>query len=295
MGRGFSARTSRRCTAAGAHRATGSFLPVERALYRFGGVDPGREQQWPVYALSLLAFSAVSVFGLYLLQRIQGVLPLNPTDVDGVPPALAFNTAVSFVTNTNWQNYGGEGTMSHLTQMAGLTVQNFVSAAVGISVAIAFVRGLVRRQSETIGNFWVDLVRTTTRVLLPLAFVVALLLVSQGVVQTLRGPATAQTLEGASQEIYRAPVASQEAIKELGTNGGGIANANSAHPFENPTGVHELRRVAGDPVDPVRAHLCVRPVGRAASVRAGRSSRRCSRSGSARPRSPRPSKSTATR
>ena len=247
----------------GGGRAPGDrvFLPVERALYRFGGVDPGREQQWPVYALSLLAFSAVSVFGLYLLQRIQGVLPLNPTEVDGVSPALAFNTAVSFVTNTNWQNYGGEGTMSHLTQMAGLTVQNFVSAAVGISVAIAFVRGLVRRQSETIGNFWVDLVRTTTRVLLPLAFVVALLLVSQGVVQTLRGPATAQTLEGASQEIYRAPVASQEAIKELGTNGGGIANANSAHPFENPTGVHELRRVAGDPADPVRAHLCVRSVG----------------------------------
>ena len=199
-----------------------------------------REQQWPVYALSLLAFSAVSVFGLYLLQRIQGALPLNPTDVDGVPPALAFNTAVSFVTNTNWQNYGGEGTMSHLTQMAGLTVQNFVSAAVGISVAIAFVRGLVRRQSETIGNFWVDLVRTTTRVLLPLAFVVALLLVSQGVVQTVRGPATAQTLEGASQQIYRAPVASQEAIKEVGTNGGGIANANSAHPFENPTGFTNL-------------------------------------------------------
>ena len=151
--------------------------------------------------------------------------------------------------------------MSHLTQMAGLTVQNFVSAAVGISVAIAFVRGLVRRQSETIGNFWVDLVRTTTRVLLPLAFVVALLLVSQGVVQTLRGPATAQTLEGATQEIYRAPVASQEAIKELGTNGGGIANANSAHPFENPTGVHQLRRDAGDPADPVRAHLRVRPDG----------------------------------
>ena len=173
----------------GGGRAPGDrvFLPVERALYRFGGVDPGREQQWPVYALSLLAFSAVSVVGLYVLQRVQGVLPLNPTDVDGVPPALAFNTAVSFVTNTNWQNYGGEGTMSHLTQMAGLTVQNFVSAAVGISVAIALVRGLVRRQSETIGNFWVDLVRTTTRVLLPLAFVVALLLVSQGVVQTLRG------------------------------------------------------------------------------------------------------------
>jgi potassium-transporting ATPase potassium-binding subunit len=212
------------------------FAPVERLLYRLGGIDPRREQPWTLYALSLLAFSAVSVVGLYLLQRVQGVLPLNPTGVGDVPPALAFNTAVSFVTNTNWQNYGGESTMSHLTQMAGLTVQNFVSASVGIAVAVALIRGLTRRRSETIGNFWVDLVRTTTRVLLPLAFVIAVLLASQGVVQSLRGPAGATTLEGATQEIYRAPVASQEAIKELGTNGGGIANANSAHPFENPTG-----------------------------------------------------------
>ena len=165
----------------------------------------------------------------------QGALLLNPTDVDGVPAALAFNTASSFVTNTNWQNYGGESTMSHLTQMAGLTVQNFVSAAVGIAVAVALVRGLVRRRSSTIGNFWVDLTRITVRVLLPFSTVIALLLASQGVVQSLRGPAEAQTLEGATQSIYRAPVASQEAIKELGTNGGGIANANSAHPFENPT------------------------------------------------------------
>ena len=226
----------------GGGRAPGDrvFLPIERALYRLAGVDPEREQPWTVYALSLLAFSGLSVVGLYLLQRVQGALPLNPADVEGVPPALAFNTAVSFVTNTNWQNYGGEATMSHLTQMVGLTVQNFVSAAVGIAVAIALVRGLVRRQAETIGNFWADLVRTTTRVLLPLAFVVALLLVSQGVVQTLRGPATAATLEGATQEIYRAPIASQEAIKEVGTNGGGIANANSAHPFENPTGFTNL-------------------------------------------------------
>jgi K+-transporting ATPase ATPase A chain len=216
------------------------FLPVERGIYRLLGVDPSREQRWNVYALSLLSFSVVSIVGLYLLQRIQGALFLNPTDVVGVPPALAFNTAASFATNTNWQNYGGESTMSHLTQMAGLTVQNFVSAAVGIAVAVALIRGLVRRRSESIGNFWVDLTRTTTRVLLPLAIVVALVLVSQGVVQTLSGAAHATTVEGATQEIYRAPVASQESIKELGTNGGGIANANSAHPFENPTGFTDL-------------------------------------------------------
>ena len=216
------------------------FAPVERAIYRVAGVDPGREQPWSVYALSLLAFSLVSVVALYALQRVQGVLLLNPTDVDGVPEALAFNTASSFVTNTNWQNYGGESTMSHLTQMAGLTVQNFVSAAVGIAVAVALVRGLVRRQSPTIGNFWVDLTRVTVRVLLPLSAAIALVLASQGVVQSLRGPAEAQTLEGTEQSIYRAPVASQEAIKELGTNGGGIANANSAHPFENPTAFTNL-------------------------------------------------------
>ncbi len=216
------------------------FLPVERLLYRAGRIDPEREQPWTVYALSLLAFSAVSVLGLYLLQRVQGALPLNPTDVAAVPPALAFNTAASFVTNTNWQNYGGESTMAHLTQMAGLTVQNFVSAAVGIAVVVALIRGLTRRRSETIGNFWVDLTRITTRILLPLAIVIALLLASQGVVQTLRGSASATTVEGATQEIYRGPVASQEAIKELGTNGGGIVNANSAHPFENPTAFTNL-------------------------------------------------------
>ena len=211
------------------------FLPVERAIYRFTGVDPRREQPWTSYALSLLAFSAVSVVGLYLLQRIQGSLPLNPTNVTAVPPALAFNAASSFVTNTNWQNYGGESTMSHLTQMAGLTVQNFASAAVGLTVAIALVRGLIRRRSETIGNFWADLTRSTTRVLIPLSVVLALVFASQGVVQSLRGPAHATTVQGATQTIWRGPVASQEAIKELGTNGGGPANANSAHPFENPT------------------------------------------------------------
>jgi potassium-transporting ATPase potassium-binding subunit len=216
------------------------FLPVERVIYRVTGVDPGREQPWNVYAVSLLAFSVVSVLGLFLLQRVQGLMPLNPTNVEGVQSALAFNTAASFVTNTNWQNYGGESTMSHLTQMAGLTVQNFASAAVGIAVAVALVRGLVRRRSATIGNFWVDLTRVTTRVLLPFAAVIALVLVSQGVVQTLSGSAEATTLEGGTQSIYRAPIASQEAIKEVGTNGGGVANANSAHPFENPTAFTNL-------------------------------------------------------
>jgi len=216
------------------------FVPVERVLYRLGGVDPEREQPWNVYALSLLAFSAVSVVGLFLLQRVQGALPLNPTGVEGVSPALAFNTAVSFVTNTNWQNYAGEATMSHFTQMAGLTVQNFVSAAVGIAVAIALVRGITRRRSETIGNFWVDLTRSTTRILLPLALVLAVALAGLGVVQTLHGPAHAHTVAGATQAIFRGPVASQEAIKELGTNGGGPLNANSAHPFENPSGLTNL-------------------------------------------------------
>ncbi len=216
------------------------FGPVELLAYRIVGVDPSREQRWTVYAFSLLSFSAVSVVGLFLLQRLQGWLFLNPTDVVGVPSALAFNTAASFVTNTNWQNYGGESTMSHLTQMSGLAVQNFVSAAVGIAVAVALIRGLTRRRSETIGNFWVDLTRVTVRVLLPLAFLVALVLASQGVVQNLGGFTEATTLEGAQQSIPGGPIASQEAIKELGTNGGGPYNANSAHPFENPTGFTNL-------------------------------------------------------
>jgi K+-transporting ATPase ATPase A chain len=220
------------------------FLPVERAVYRIVGVDPSREQPWTIYALSLLAFSAVSVVGLFFLQRLQGALFLNPTEVAGVPPALAFNTAASFVTNTNWQNYGGESTMSNLTQMSGLAVQNFVSAAVGIAVAVALIRGLTRRRSETIGNFWVDLTRSTTRVLLPLAAVVSLVLVSQGVVQNLGGFTEVTTLAGATQAVPGGPIASQEAIKELGTNGGGPYNANSAHPFENPTGFTNLLQMA---------------------------------------------------
>jgi potassium-transporting ATPase potassium-binding subunit len=220
------------------------FLPVERTLYRLCGIDPRREQVWSVYALSLLAFSAVSVVGLYTLQRLQGLLPLDPTDAGAVPPALAFNTAVSFVTNTNWQNYAGETTMSHLTQMAGLTVQNFVSAAVGLAVVVALIRGLVRRRSATIGNFWVDLTRGVTRVLLPLSVVLALLLAANGVVQNLHGFTTAHTVSGAAQSIPGGPIASQEAIKELGTNGGGPYNANSAHPFENPNGLTDLLQIA---------------------------------------------------
>jgi K+-transporting ATPase ATPase A chain len=213
------------------------FNPLERVIYRVCGIDPEREQRWTVYALSLLAFSVVSVLFLFVLQRVQQWLPLNPTDMKSVPPALAFNTAVSFVTNTNWQNYSGESTMSHFTQMVGLTVQNFVSAAVGLAVAIALIRGLIRRRSATIGNLWVDLTRSVVRILLPLAFVVALVFVSQGVIQNFHGNTTAHTVRGATQVIPGGPVASQEAIKELGTNGGGFFNANSAHPFEGPNGL----------------------------------------------------------
>lgn len=212
------------------------FGPVEGLVYRACGIDADREQRWPIYARSVLAFSVVSVLALYLLQRIQGWLPLNPDGMDSVPPALAFNTAVSFVTNTNWQNYSGETTLSHLTQMAGLATQNFVSAAVGLAVAIALIRGLTRRRSATIGNFWVDLTKGVVRVLLPLAFIAALVLVTQGVIQNLSGRTVATTLQGATQEIPGGPVASQEVIKQLGTNGGGFFNANAAHPFESPNG-----------------------------------------------------------
>lgn len=210
------------------------FAPVERVLYRLLRVDPAGEQRWSVYALSVLAFSAVSVVALYALQRLQASLPLNPTGVAAVSPTIAFNTAVSFVTNTNWQSYGGESTMSHLAQMAGLAVQNFVSAAVGIAVAVALARGIARRRQTTIGSFWVDLVRTCVRVLLPIAFVAALVLAGRGVVQNFDGGTEVRTLAGSTQVIPGGPVASQEAIKELGTNGGGFYNANSAHPFENP-------------------------------------------------------------
>ncbi len=209
--------------------------PVERVFYAAAGVDPRREQGWRPYTLAMLAFSAVSFFVLYGMQRLQAVLPLNPQGFDGVPPALAFNTSVSFVTNTNWQNYGGETTMSHLTQMAGLTTHNFVSAATGLALALAMVRAFSRSASPTIGNFWVDLTRGVLYLLLPISIVIALVMVVSGVPQTLLGSVEATTLEGAKQVISIGPVASQEAIKELGTNGGGFFNANSAHPFESPS------------------------------------------------------------
>ena len=235
------------------------FAPLERPIYRLAGVTPGNEQRWTAYARSVLAFSAVSALGLYALQRVQGALVLDPTNVAGVSPSLAFNTAVSFVTNTNWQSYSPETTMSHLTQMSGLAVQNFVTAAAGLAVAVALVRGITRRRSETIGNFWVDLTRAVTRILLPLSIVLALVLVSRGAIQSLHGFTEAQTLQGATQSIPGGPFASQEAIKELGTNGGGTLNANSAHPFSNPDAVHEPARDLRSAPDPVRARLRVRP------------------------------------
>ena len=209
--------------------------PVERGLYALAGVDPGREQGWRAYTLAMLAFSAVGFFVLYAIQRLQGVLPLNPQGFDGVDPALAFNTSVSFVTNTNWQNYSGETTMSHLTQMVGLTTHNFVSAATGLALALVMVRAFSRSASATVGNFWVDLTRGVLYLLLPISVVIALVMVAGGVPQTLLASVEATTLEGAKQVISMGPMASQEAIKELGTNGGGFMNANSAHPFENPS------------------------------------------------------------
>ena len=208
--------------------------PVERGLYRLAGVESTQEQNWLNYTLALLAFSLAGFVSLYAIQRLQGYLPLNPQHFDGVAPDLAFNTAVSFVTNTNWQNYSGETTMSHLTQMLGLTVHNFLSAATGLAVAFALMRGFARTSSATLGNFWVDVTRITLYLLLPLALVLALAFVALDIPQTLLASVDVKTLEGASQTLAIGPVASQEAIKELGTNGGGFFNANSTHPFENP-------------------------------------------------------------
>ena len=209
--------------------------PVEHALYAAGGIRADREQTWLGYAFALLAFSAAGFTLLYAILRLQHLLPLNPQGFAAVPADLAFNTAVSFVTNTNWQAYGGETTMSHFSQMAGLTVQNFVSAASGIAIALAVTRAFARSAAETVGNFWVDLTRATLYVLLPLAVIVALAFVAMGLPQTLDASVAATTLEGANQTIALGPVASQEAIKQLGTNGGGFFNVNAAHPFENPT------------------------------------------------------------
>ena len=226
--------------------------PLERLIYRLTGVDDRHEMRWTEYALTMLAFSVVSMLVLYALQRLQGLLPLNPQGLAGVAPDLAFNTAASFATNTNWQSYAGETTMSYLTQMAGLAYHNFVSAAVGIALAIAFIRGIAGERRESLGNFWVDMTRATLWVLLPFCVVGALLLVSQGVVQNLKpydrvqlvDPQTTTSTDAGGSEttmtiteqvIAQGPVASQEIIKAWGTNGGGFFNANSAHPFENPT------------------------------------------------------------
>jgi potassium-transporting ATPase potassium-binding subunit len=211
-----------------------ALAPVERGFYRLAGVDPAREQDWYGYAIAMIVFSIAGFLSLYALQRLQNFLPLNPRGFDAVPPDLAFNTSDSFITNTNWQNYSGETTMSHLTQMLGLTVHNFLSAATGLAMAFALVRGFARSSATTVGNFWVDMTRVTLYILLPISFVGALVFVALGMPQTLAGAIDATTLEGAKQTISIGPVASQEIIKELGTNGGGFFNANSAHPFENP-------------------------------------------------------------
>jgi K+-transporting ATPase ATPase A chain len=219
---------------------------VERALYRLVRVDPDTEQRWSVYAAGVLGFSFVSIVFVYLLQRLQPFLPLGfgrGVDGDTVPASMAFNTAVSFVTNTNWQSYVPETVLGHTVQMAGLTVQNLVSAAVGMAVAVALVRGFARSATDRIGNFWVDLTRGTIRILLPIAFISAIVLVALGVTMSLRSGVDITSVDGSQHTLPLAPAASQEAIKELGTNGGGIFNANSAHPFENPNALTNLLEI----------------------------------------------------
>jgi len=209
--------------------------PVERLVYRASGVDESKEHDWIQYTIAMLLFSAFGLLITYVIQRIQNVLPLNPDHMSAIPPDLAWNTAVSFTTNTNWQAYSGESTMSHFTQMIGLTFHNFASAATGIALAIALIRGIARASAKTIGNFWVDLTRATLWVLLPMCVVAAIVFVSQGAIQNFHPSVQATTIEGKTQKIPQGPVASQEAIKQLGTNGGGFFNANSAFPYENPT------------------------------------------------------------
>ena len=212
-----------------------ALVPMENAIYRLCGIDPTVDQHWTAYAAGMLLFSLAGMQVLFLLQRLQNGLPFNPEGFGPVAPDLAFNTAASFTTNTNWQSYSGEATMSYLTQMAGLASHNFISAATGIAIAVALIRGLARRSARAIGNFWVDLVRATLYVLLPICVVLTLVFVWQGMPQNLNPYVKATTVEGIAQTIPQGPVASQEAIKELGTNGGGFFNANSAHPYENPT------------------------------------------------------------
>lgn len=222
------------------------FGPLERGIYRVSGIRPTQEMNWKIYALAMLLFNLAGLMTLYILQRVQGVLPLNPAQQGPVSPDSSFNTAISFVTNTNWQGYAGESTMSYLTQMLGMTVHNFISAATGMAILVALMRGISRRQTNTIGNFWVDLTRTILYILLPGAFVIALVLVSQGMIQTLAPYQTVSLIQPftaadgskiTDQVIALGPVASQAAIKHWGTNGGGFFNANAAHPFENPTDI----------------------------------------------------------
>lgn len=233
--------------------------PVERFIYRLSGVDVREEMTWKTYAVALLFFSLFGILLLFLLQRIQGILPLNPTGMGAVPSATAFNTSVSFVTNTNWQNYAGESTLSYLTQMMGLTVQNFLSAAAGLAIAVAFIRAFARHSASTLGNFWVDLTRGVLYILLPLSVILAMILVSQGVVQTFSTSVTATLTQPivnsngqtvTQQVIAVGPVASQLAIKHLGTNGGGFFNANASHPFENPNALTDFLLVLAQTVIP---------------------------------------------
>lgn len=214
--------------------------PIERGFYRAAGIDPAAEQSWRRYALHMLFFNFAAMAFTYAVLRLQGVLPGNPQGLAGLSPHLAFNTAISFTTNTNWQSYGGESTLSNLSQMLGLTIHNFLSAATGIALAFALFRGFARRSAATIGNFWADMTRVTLYLLLPACILYALFLMANGVPQTLAGVVDVTTLEGARQSLLLGPVASQEAIKMLGTNGGGFFNANSAHPFENPTALTNL-------------------------------------------------------
>ncbi|MDB5524470.1 MAG: potassium-transporting ATPase subunit KdpA [Rhizobium sp.] len=217
--------------------------PVEAGFYAVSGVDPKKEQGWLSFTLSMLVFNALGFVLLYAILRLQGVLPFNPQGFGAVPSDLAFNTAVSFVTNTNWQSYGGETTMSNFSQMTGLSVQNFLSAATGIALALGVTRAFMRSGASTLGNFWVDMTRATLYVLLPLSIIVALAFVAMGLPQTLDASMTATTLEGAKQTIALGPIASQEAIKQLGTNGGGFLNVNAAHPFENPTALADYLNI----------------------------------------------------
>lgn len=219
--------------------------PVEKGFYRLCRVDEKKEMSWKTYASALLIFNALGLIAVFLLQELQGLLPFNPQSLGPVRWDLALNTAVSFMTNTNWQSYSGEQTMSYLTQMLGLTVQNFLSAAVGIAAVMAVIRGFMRKNTATIGNFWVDLTRSVLYLLLPLAIIWTLIFASQGVVQTLGPYVNAQTLDGALQTVAVGPTASQDAIKFIGTNGGGFFNANSAHPFENPTPLTDFMQVLG--------------------------------------------------